>query len=370
MIRQDLNKLHSDVVFGKSGGKIIWQPRIACWYHDKLFAGEKLPAPYEGMDLFDIYRDLGCSARLYEKFNFCYEAVEPECVKTHKRMLNETDEETIIETPVGRQTTVNRKTPNSPRAIRLKWEISGEEEMKVAIWRLESTKWKWNQKTFDDLVADYGDLGAPTMFMPRVTLQDLYINKMGVENALYALYDWPDTVNAYFKALDDCHDRMIDVINVSPIDIINFGDNLHCETLPPHLFKKYVLPSYLRRCEKLHRAGKFISSHWDGDTKTLLPLAKETGLDAIEAITPVPQGDVTLEETKAALGDMFLLDGVPAILFNDYYSVVELVDTTKKVIDLFAPRLVLGISDEMSSMGDIERVRIVADIVDEYNSQF
>jgi len=43
---------------------------------------------------------------------------------------------------------------------------------------------------------------------------------------------------------------------------------------------------------------------------------------------------------------------------------------THRLIDLFAPRLVLGISDEISSTGDIERVRVVGRIVDEYNARF
>ena len=41
-----------------------------------------------------------------------------------------------------------------------------------------------------------------------------------------------------------------------------------------------------------------------------------------------------------------------------------------RLIELFAPKLVLGISDEISSTGDLERVRIVGAIVDEYNAQF
>ena len=40
-----------------------------------------------------------------------------------------------------------------------------------------------------------------------------------------------------------------------------------------------------------------------------------------------------------------------------------------KVIDLFAPKLVLGISDELSSTGDIERVRVVGEIVNAYNAR-
>ncbi len=120
---------------------------------------------------------------------------------------------------------------------------------------------------------------------------------------------------------------------------------------------------------KLHSAGKFCHAHWDGDTKPLLPFAKETGLDGIEAITPKPQGDVTLEEVKAALGDeMFLIDGLPAVYFDETFSVETLVECTHRLIELFAPKLILGISDEISSTGDIERVRLVKQIVDEYNA--
>jgi hypothetical protein len=102
-----------------------------------------------------------------------------------------------------------------------------------------------------------------------------------------------------------------------------------------------------------------------------LKYARETGLDGIEAITPQPQGDVTLEEIKMALGDeLFLLDGIPAIYFDDTYPVGVLEECARRLIELFAPKLVLGISDEISSHGDIERVRNVGKIVDEYNSHF
>jgi hypothetical protein len=220
------------------------------------------------------------------------------------------------------------------------------------------------------LLAEVGDLGAPTMYLPRMNIQSLYINDMGVAKAIYATYDWPDAVAAYFRALDDCHERMIDVINASPIDLICFGDNVHSGTLSPDLFKRYYLPSCQRRCEHLHQAGKWVISHFDGDCRPLLPLAHETGLDGIEAITPWPQGDVSLDEIKAGLGDdMFLVDGIPAIYFDHTFGVETLVECTRRLIELFAPKLVLGISDEMSSTGDMERVRIVGSIVDEYNAQ-
>jgi hypothetical protein len=71
---RDLPQLHLDVVQGKSGGQVIWQPRIGCWLNDKRFAGEALPEPYEHMTKPEIFRSLGCSARLYE-FNACFKEV-------------------------------------------------------------------------------------------------------------------------------------------------------------------------------------------------------------------------------------------------------------------------------------------------------
>lgn len=361
--------LHRRVVFGQSNGRIIWQPRIGCWYTDKQFAGEPLPPPFTGMPPAQIYRELNCSARIYE-YNACFRAVEHPSVQWSSRWLNETDEEITVTTPVGAQRHISRRVTSNWHRITLKWWVSDETELKTAIWRAENTEWRWDAQAFESVQAEWGDLGAPVMFMPRVNIQDLYINTMGIENAIFALCDYRDTVEAYFRALDAQHDRMIDVINASPIEIINFGDNLHAGTLSPSLFRRYVLPAYQRRCERLHAAGKFVYSHWDGDTKSLLPFARETGLDGIEAITPKPQGDVTLEEVKEALGDdLFLLDGIPAVYFDDTYPTQTLEACARQVIDLFAPKLVLGISDEISSHGDIERIRVVGRIVEEYNAR-
>ncbi len=361
-------KLNEDVIAGRSGGKILWQPRIGCWYDDKKFARIPLPDEYEGLSLPDIFRKLGCSDRLYNWYNPCFKRIEHPSVKFTEKLLNETDSQRTITTPAGIQTTVLRRTVNSPNPLILKWEVESEEELKVAAWREENASYEWDGENFENSMNEVGDLGAPCIFMPRMNIQSLYIDKMGVLNGVYALQDWPDTVNGYFSALEESHDRLIEIINKSPINIINFGENIHSATLSPDLFLKYHLPACQHRCEKLHSAGKFVYSHWDGDCKPLLPYARETGLDGIEAITPLPQGDVTLEEIKKALGeDMFLIDGIPALLFDEIFPVEMLIEQVEKIIDLFAPKLILGVSDEISSTGDIERVKIVGKIVEKYN---
>ena len=365
----NLTELNRQILRGESKGKIIWQPIIGCWYDDKIFVGEELPEPFREMSLSEIYRELGCSARCYE-YNSCFVKINDPQVKEYSRKISELETEYTLETPIGKiNSSVSANISNNGLYPK-KWWIESEENMKVAAWIEEKCIWKWDEKKYHEILLEWGDLGLPTMFMPRVNIQYLYIDIMGVERAVYAIYDYPKTVGKFFKILSESHERLIEVINASPLEAINFGDNLHSGTLPPDLFKEYVLPEYIKRNELLHKANKFTSSHWDGNTKALLPFAKECGLDGIEAITPKPQGDVTLEEIKLALGDdVFLVDGIAAILFDRIFSIQELEKQAKKIIELFAPKLILGISDEISSTGDIERIKMIQSIVDEYNAK-
>jgi len=76
-----------------------------------------------------------------------------------------------------------------------------------------------------------------------------------------------------------------------------------------------------------------------------------------------------LEEIKEALGDqIFLLDGIPAIFFDTTFSEEVLLACAEKLIKLFAPKLILGISDEVSSNGNLQRIRLVGKMVDDYNA--
>lgn len=364
----DLARFNLDVAFGRAGGRVLWQPRILCWFTDKRFTGEPLPERYKGMTEPEIYRDLGCANRAYD-YNDCYTRIEDPRIVRSEIVLEPGLIKRLVRTPVGEIFSVFRKSANSWFEVQEKHWIETPEDMRIGTWIQDHTTWAWDPVRYREVLSEWGDLGAPAMYMPRVNVEHLYLETMGVERAIFALLEWGAVVEDYFRALHDCHLRMIEKINPSPVELVCFGDNLHCATLSPRLYEEYVLPAYHERCDRLHAAGKFVYSHWDGDTRALLPYARDSGLDGIEAITPKPQGDVGLEEIKAALGDeIHLLDGIPAVFFDRTYSEAELAECTERLIQLFAPKLILGISDEISSTGDLERVRVVGKIVDDYNA--
>jgi hypothetical protein len=127
------------------------------------------------------------------------------------------------------------------------------------------------------------------------------------------------------------------------------------------------LPYYQKRTRELAAAGIRTFPHWDGALKGLMPFVPLCGFDGYEAFTPEPMGDIPLEEMAAVMKhDYVLIDGIPATHFLPPFTRQEVEEFAYRVLDMFAPSLILGISDELPPDGDIEAVRMVSQIVRDY----
>ncbi len=341
---------------------IVYQPRIEHWYWTNLNAGT-LPDRYKGMSLLEVYDDLGCSIRSYPFFNGCLKCREDSSVKYK---TEEHGDITVSrwETPVGAIEMHSRRTLLAHHTD--KFPVEKPEDVRVMEYILRGRTWWFDYEEFERNDVLIGDRAAPMIFIPRINIQRLYIEIMGVENTIYALADNRQMVEHLIQVINETDEQMLNIVAESPIPIINFGDNVDHHFLPPSLYERYVEPEYQRRAEFFRSAGKFTHAHWDGHIKLLLPYAKRSGLDGIEALTPVPQGDITIDEMKEALGDMILLDGIPMTYFLPYEENEELEKVTREIIKKFSPNLILGISDEPSPVCDIEKVRLVAEILRTY----
>ena len=93
----DLNRA---IIRKEAGGKVLWQPRIICWYADREFSGTPLPAPYTGMNLRELYEALGCSNRIYD-YNSAIRVIEDPSIHRYSQQLDELRTRHVIETPEG-----------------------------------------------------------------------------------------------------------------------------------------------------------------------------------------------------------------------------------------------------------------------------
>jgi hypothetical protein len=341
--------------------RVLWQPRLETWISTNRAQGT-LPPRYRDFSHLDFYDDLNCSPRGYFWFNACLKPEQTGEVEVTREQLPD-GTRTTTRTPVGTVTQFDYITDSAHQTR--EFPIKTVADMAVIEYLLRHMRWSWDAALFAQQDEAMGERAAPTIYVPRIAIQRLIIQYTGFEPFHYLYHDHPAQTQRLIETIDETDDLIYDVVCACPVEIINFGDNLAGEFVSPTLFEQWYLPHYQRRSAQLQAVGKSCHSHWDGACKMLLPYARETGMDGLEALTPVPQGDVTLQEIRAALGDnQILIDGIPCTHFMPQHTYDEVADITKEIIDLFAPNLVLGISDEISPPGDIEKVRRVSEVVE------
>jgi len=375
---------------GEDPKQVVWQPRIENWYDVNKRKGT-LPEKYRDMTLLDIYDDLNCSPRPYiyprpspenlkdwgmeGRGGYCPQNVPPVVqIKLGKSIKAEQiiQKDLLIErikTPRGE---LIRKWHVSDLSIVpsiVEFPVKKLEDLDIVEYMLQEQEFIFDQSAWDEVERQIGDRAPIAINVPRAPLQQLILFYMGYQNTIFALHDDPQRMENFLQIAEETDDKAYELVKESPVEIVNFPENVDSKFISPSLLERYLLPHWQKRTTELRNAQKYTDVHWDGYVKSILRYVNDTGFDGFEALTPKPQGDVSIEEMKEALKDKFiLLDGIPAVYFLPWESEEKLVETARKLLALFAPKIILGISDEIPANGDIERVRLISKLVKDYNS--
>ncbi|MFC1715944.1 hypothetical protein ACFL6S_19900 [Candidatus Poribacteria bacterium] len=361
MTRKELNL----AIFEGTADRVLWQPRLETWLgHHR--ANGTFPERYQGMSDFEIYDALGASVR-YAASAGLDSYTEPDDVE-HSSEQHEDHYISIVRTPSGEIRTVHRDIWEDGKLKNRRiagFPVKTPQDMRVATDLVERQQFRANQEAFKNAADAVGHRAEPTMFLSSSGFTELIKHQCGLPDTYYLLHDHPAAVEAYLEACDRRDDRMIDAALELPCRIFNLGDHATNEFTPPPILKRYLMPRWQRISDRLHKHDRFVHSHWDGNSVLMLPYLLETRMDGVESLTPEPMGDMTLEQMKEAVQDkMVVLDLIRAIDFLPNFPVGELVEFARRAIDMFAPKLILGISDEISQVGEIEKVEAVSELVD------
>lgn len=362
MTRKELNL----AIFEGTAESVLWQPRLETWINHHMNYGT-LPERFRGMTNLEIYDALGCSIRYAASAGIESYEDSDEITRTTEQQENRTISK--IKTPVGELCTVYQDIWKDNRRVNQRivdFPVKTVKELRVVTYLVNCRKFRANLEAFRKAAERVGHRAEPTVFLSSSGFTELIKNWCGLLDTYYLLNDHPAEVEAYLEACDRRDDRMIDAAMQLPCRIFNLGDHATNEFTPPPILKKYLMQRWQRISDRLHEENRFVHTHWDGNSRLMLPYLRQTRLDGVEALTPEPMGDMTLEQIKDAVGDeMIVLDLLPAIDFLPYRPLDEVLDFARRVIDMFAPKLILGISDEISQVGQIEKVEAISELVDE-----
>ncbi|UCD45902.1 MAG: hypothetical protein JSV27_05310 [Candidatus Bathyarchaeota archaeon] len=367
---------------GREGLPLVFQPRLRHWFDVNFNAGT-LPDRYHGMYLDEVYRDLGVSPRevwgprrMGSELSgyFALSNIEGDDIQVWTRRMRgyggESEDDylvTEIRTPVGSLRQVQRYTEHGTSLMNVEYYLKGLEDLKVFEHVLGERSYWWNQNRYEWGKKRYGKNIPLRANLERSPIMWLIVGLMGFKKTVTMIWRHPEAMKEFIRVLETEHVKQIDAYRGKPVAELSFGDNMHQDLCPPPYFRDYVIPFYQRVMPRVHAQGMVATSHWDGYVKQLLPLVGETGLDGLECVTPLPQGDVTLGEMKERMVGMFLRDGIPAVLMCPWTPMETLESHVRKLIEAFYPSLILGVSDLLPANGDLERVRLVNGIVEEFN---
>lgn len=352
---------------------VFFQPRFEPWFawHQQF---DSLPEELRGKSLLEAYDLVGASMRTVHYYTGQPDPVEqrfsPEVKSSERR---EGDTWYIrYDTPYGSLFSKLKYTVDRTWRT-VEFPAKGPQDLPALRWLLARRRFSFSPDKFRQGAAYVGDRGEPQFWVPKSPYFSLAQSWMKHADFVFALADSPREMEDIMQVIDDSYDELYEQLTSSGlVRIINFGENVAMAYLSTRYWERYCLPWYEKRAGQLRRAGIFTHIHMDGYFRPLLPYLAHLPFDGLEALTPEPQGDVTLEEMHAHMGDKILVDGIPAVLFLRHFPREELQACVERIVELFHPRLVLGISDELPEGGDDEsfvRLKWVAEYARTHGQQ-
>ena len=247
--------------------------------------------------------------------------------------------------------------------------IKDEADYRIVESILERAEFVPGYAKLADAEAQVGENGYVVPLVHRIPFQQALLEYLGEVALFYALHDDAARVQRLLRLLDQQMVEILHHLADLPATYLEFPDNLHGGMTNPRLFARYCLPDYQRYTGILHGQGRKVGSHTDGDVKPLLALLKESGLDVCESISPFPLTPCTFDEVWASWrGGPLIWGGIPSpLLEEDRTDEDAFREFVAHLLEVVGPgSIILGVGDLVMGNNSIERVKYIAEQVEEH----
>lgn len=147
---------------------------------------------------------------------------------------------------------------------------------------------------FQQAIAELGDQGLPLVAVERTPFQQLWVQWVGIQDLAAHLADCPERVQACAEALAQQERQIFEIVAQTPVDFVDFPDNITAPVIGEGHFRRYCLPLYDELAEMLEERPVFV--HMDGDLKPLWNAIGESRVRGIDSLSPPPDNDTAVKE--------------------------------------------------------------------------
>jgi uroporphyrinogen-III decarboxylase len=239
--------------------------------------------------------------------------------------------------------------------------VKSESDLRTVEYILERAEFV---PAFEEIKAEEAQLGGDGLLVPlvqRIPFQQVLLEYLGEIDLFYVLHDNPERIRRLLDLLDRQLLYALESLAGLDVPYVEFPDNLHGLMTNSKLFREYCLPAYRKYTDLLHRQGKKVGSHTDGDIRPLLGLLADSGLDVCESVSPAPLTSLAFREVNRAWrGRPVIWGGIPTPILEAETSEAEFQAYLEDLLAAVDQPLIFGLVDLFLRHNSIERVETIA----------
>lgn len=374
-----------NAIQGKPNDQLPWAPRLDLWFKANQRAGT-LPPNFPHNSLIELtdamgvgfhavvpdFRDVRQSSddvdRALGIFNIWQMPYRTVLENIERKVSREGDKTTVeYITPRGNlRTTViydeNMRNAGVSISHIAECAVKSHRDYPALGYLFENARVEPNYEGFNEFAARVGDRGIPVGFISLAAspMHLLQRELMPVDLSFLELYDHPEELARLAAQIDVYWRRLLAVAAASPAEVFLLGANYDATVTYPPFFKDHIMPWLRAWSDEMHRRGKYLLTHTDGENTGLLEHYLGAQIDIADSICPKPMTKLTIREVRDAFaGRISIMGGIPSVALLK--TSIPDRDFERFLDDFFAQigkgdHMILGISDTTPPGADFNRL--------------
>lgn len=174
----------------------------------------------------------------------------------------------------------------------------------------ENQKFTLDEQRHREAEREVGEDGVVTASIGPTPVQRLLQYELGVEGFAYHLADHPRELEELMAFMHAKNLELYRLVASSPAEFVMLYENTSTTMISPTIYERYSLGHVRDFVQTMHAQGKVAIVHMCGKVRQLLHLIAQTGLDAVDCLTPAPTGDTDFAEAFRIFGGGVTIHGL------------------------------------------------------------
>ena len=268
---------------------------LSLWYSRNTERGS-LPVRYRGWPLRDIYHDLGLVPWIITRpWSVSYDGIG------YSETRDSASRTRSWQTPEGVLTARWEPGPDGDW-----WQTEYPVKEAADLHLVTRVIQSMHHELSSDLPE--GDIDD-VIELPMRPYPELLYSFLGWSEGLMIAMEEAEIIAGLVDLMEDNYAALVQDLLRLPQASFLAPDNLDANFISPTIFSNYMTTGYRRTTAALHAAGRTLTVHLGGYSRSLLAALAACGVDCLEGICGPPQGDASIAESRVFTGTDPLLWG-------------------------------------------------------------